>query len=160
MGQFNQDNDCCPACLPAPGPSTRRRHLCADPSQPVNLQAQCAHTEVWLNNQQSFTASCPSGFVGESVTVTVPAQTVPSVLSQADADAMALAIAQDEAETEIQCAGLYFNTEQTATVACPFGPDKQATVAAGTVSSATSQDAANAIAYAQATAAAQALCSP
>lgn len=159
MGQFNQENNCCPPC-PSPTPVTRRRRYCADPSQPVNLQGQCIHTEVWLNAQQSFVASCPSGFTGEPVTVTVPAETVPSVLSQADADAMALAIAQDEAESEIQCAGLYFNTEQTATVACPFGPDKQASVPAGTYSSTTDQATANAIAYAAATAQAQALCSP
>lgn len=158
MGQFNQENNCCPPC-PSPTPVTRRRRQCADPSQPVDLRGQCDHAEVWLNAQQSFVASCPSGFEGEPVTVTVPPQTVASILSQADADAMALAIAQDEAETELQCAGLYFNAEQTATVSCPFGPDKQATVPAGTYSSSTSQDAANAAAYAAATAQAQSLCS-
>lgn len=154
------DNGCCPPC-PERNPSAfpaRRRHQCADPAQPVDLRHTCNHEPVFLNNAQSFTASCPSGFEGEPVSVTVPAETVPSRLSQSDADAQALAIAQDTAEAELACQGLYFNSEQTATVKCPFGLEQQATVPAGVYSSNVDQQTANALAYAAAAEQAQSQC--
>lgn len=54
----------------------------------------------WLNTAQSYTKTCP---LGESVTKIRMANTVGSVISQADANAKALAMARAAAEAALSC---------------------------------------------------------
>lgn len=152
-------HDCCHSHGAwADTPGKRRHRHCADPSQPYDLRPQCRHEQFYLNQAQTFTAHCPSGFEGDSVTVTIAAGTVASTISVADANEQAYEYALETAESEISCLGLFYNMEQTATIVCPNGDVKQATVQAGLYSSTVSQDAANALAYTSAVQAAQEQC--
>lgn len=58
---------------------------------------------LFLNTAQSYTASCPSGSTGSTVSVTVNAGTLGSDVSQADADALALELATDRATLALVC---------------------------------------------------------
>lgn len=58
---------------------------------------------TYANTEQSYTAECPEGETGDSVTVTIAAGTVLSAVSVADANATALAIAQSQAEEQLEC---------------------------------------------------------
>lgn len=60
---------------------------------------------VYGNAEQSYTASCPQGTTGTPVTVTVPADSYGSTVSQSDANAQALAAATAEAAAQLQCVG-------------------------------------------------------
>jgi hypothetical protein len=62
-----------------------------------------AAATTFTNTQQSYTATCPSGTTGTAVTKTIPAGTVTSSVSQADADAKALNMAQQQAQAAIVC---------------------------------------------------------
>lgn len=81
---------------------------------------------LFYNEEVSYTASCPSGQSGDSVTVVKQAGTVTSVLSQADANARAMAAAQQEANSRLVCEDAevqYFNTPQSYTATCPAASD-------------------------------------
>lgn len=165
------DNIGCNCCC-APGQCTCTGssvvpgcHECADPSQQVNLGNQCLKEQWAVNNvEASFTATCPSGFEGESITVVIPVGVIAAQPTEAQPDAQAGAnelaalYAEQLATAELTCQGLYYNTPQTATVICQFGTNKQYTIAAGLYSSPESQDAANVLAYAAAVEQAQLLC--
>jgi hypothetical protein len=60
-------------------------------------------TAEFSNTAQSYTAQCPEGYSGYPVTVTIPAGTIKSTISQADANAIALSAAQQQAEASLQC---------------------------------------------------------
>lgn len=66
----------------------------------------CVET-VYINTQQRYTAACPDGSIGESVTVTIAAGTYSSTISQTDADAQALAAATSQAIAQLSCHGEY-----------------------------------------------------
>jgi hypothetical protein len=129
---------------------------------------QATVTSLFYNEDQSATASCDGGFTGNPVTVTIPAGTVGSALSKADADQRAKDQAQTQANAQLVCTAIpvtYLNdAPQTATASCqgvegsppPEGVPITITVAAGTVTSTVSVADANAQALAQAQAAAQA----
>lgn len=127
---------------------------------------------IYYNERQSYTASCPNGQTGDSVTVVKEAGTVQSVLSVADANAQAQSAAQSEANSRLICedAGVsYLNVAQTYTANCPAatedtpaadGNPVTVTIPAGSYSSNVSQQAADdaALAAAQANAEAQLAC--
>jgi hypothetical protein len=117
---------------------------------------------LFYNNAQTATASCSSGQTGNPVSVTIPAGTVASSLSQADADTQALAQAQQQATAQLNCQSpliTYYNAAQSFTAVCtgetgapsPTGTPVTVTISAGAISSVVSQDDANALALAQAT---------
>lgn len=131
------------------------------------------NTDLFYNERQSYTATCPTGQTGDSVTVVKEANTVGSALSVADANARALQMAQDEANSRLSCEDevvTYYNTAKVGTASCPgaqedgtpasTGPSVSATIEAGRYSSVVSQQAADdaAQAAADALAAAQLTC--
>lgn len=59
--------------------------------------------DVFANESQSYTATCPEGTTGDDVTVVMAAGTIFSTVSIADANAQALAVAQSKAESQLQC---------------------------------------------------------
>jgi hypothetical protein len=78
-------------------------------------------TGTYYNTVQSYTAQCPSGQTGSSVTISTAAGRFSSTLSQADADAQALAAATTAATAALVCtpgAG-YLNSQQSFTAQCP-----------------------------------------
>lgn len=100
----------------------------------------------WVNAERSFTAECPAGQHGASVTATVEAGEFVSMVSQEDADDLALTAAEAAAEGEIVCDLDFQNVEVT--VSCPEGQvGTPVTVAAGTFTSPISQEAADALAF-------------
>jgi hypothetical protein len=124
-------------------------------------------TNLFFNDQQSATAECAQGTVGDPKTVTIPSGTVGSAISKADANQKARDQAQTQATAMLVCVTApvtYLNEAQTAIASCqgeagappPDGNPITVTVAAGTVSSTVSQADANAKALAQAQAAADA----
>lgn len=118
-------------------------------------------TALFYNDAQQYTASCPPNEDGDDVTVTVPADSVGSIVSKSDANAKALDQARSQAEARLDCdtpAVTYWNTEQVYTAECevtdgapmPEGSAVTATIAANLFSSTVSQAAANAMALAAA----------
>lgn len=115
----------------------------AEAQSQAKSQLNCL--QVFSNATQSFTAHC----VGESgapapsgspVTVTIPAGTVTSTVSQADADAKALQQATDQANSQLAC--VWYNAPQTYTAHCPTGTtgdDVSVTIPSGAYSSTLSQ---------------------
>lgn len=96
-------------------------------------------TDLFYNDRREYTASCPSGQSGSSVTVVKDAGTVGSALSVADANARALQMAQDEANSRLVCEevpAVFYNTEQTYTAHCPGASDDGTPAAVGTPSTA------------------------
>jgi len=75
------------------------------PSTGLRVVPACADTEdeSFLNTEQSFTAECEECFMGEPVTVTIPAGAYVSPTSQEAANALALAAATEQAEAELEC---------------------------------------------------------
>lgn len=67
------------------------------------------------NTPQTFTATCPGGGIGDSVTVTIPADIYYS-LTQEAANQLGLNAAQAQAESELSCT--YGNTPQSYTATC------------------------------------------
>lgn len=130
--------------------------------QEAQRQAQallvCVDIPVtYWNVAQSATATCTQADGapapdGAPSTVTVPANTHSSIVSQAAADAAALADAETQAAAALTCT--FWNSEASFTASCPEGStgiDVTETVAAHTVSSTVSQAAADAAALLQAT---------
>lgn len=105
---------------------------------------------LYFNEEQSFTATCDSSLEGDPVTVTIPAGTVGSNISVADANQKAMTQAQTQAEAQIVCEEptvTYWNAEVTRTAECdreegappPEGSPVTVTIHANTVSSTVSQ---------------------
>jgi hypothetical protein len=128
-------------------------------------------TSLFYNDEQSATATCPDGTTGSATSTTIPAGTVASAISKADANQKAKAQAQTQAEQMLNCIGnvaQFTNDAQSATAACqgeegappPDGSPVTKTVPAGTVTSTVSKTDANqqALALAQQQAAAALVC--
>lgn len=121
---------------------------------------------LYYNDEQAFTAECDSDKTGDPSTVIVPAGTVGSNISVADANGKALTQAQDEAEARLVCSDLpvtFRNTVAGSYVAScavdgvlntdappPTGEGVTIIIPVGTVSSLISEADANALAQAQA----------
>lgn len=128
-------------------------------------------TNLFFNEAQSFTATCPEGETGSSITVNIPAGSVGSPTSIADANQRALNEAQSQAEARLDCstvATTFTNDQQSATASCtgdgvhppPDGNPVTVIIPAGQFTSTVSKADANAqaLAAAQAQAAAQLSC--
>jgi hypothetical protein len=107
-------------------------------------------TSLFYNAEQRASGACPDG--SNPISVTIPAGSVASTISIADANQRALNEATNEVQTRLAslCAAqgnTFQNTAQTATVSCqgeegappPDGNPVTVTVAAGTVTSTVSQ---------------------
>lgn len=129
--------------------------------------------DLYYNERQSYTATCPTGQTGDAVTVVKEAGTVGSALSVADANARALQQAQDEANSRITCEDAettFYSVAKSYTASCPGASDDgtpastgspvTATIPAGRYTSIISQEAADDAAQtaAQALAEAQRTC--
>lgn len=68
-------------------------------------QAEAQRDCTWFNKEITYTAECPDGTTGSSVTKTVAAKTYSSTVSQQDADNQATANAKLQAEEELVCDG-------------------------------------------------------
>jgi len=120
---------------------------------------------LYYNSKQTFTANCPAGQTGNSVTITIQDGLVASSTSQSDADARALQQAQQQALAQLNCSGgqtTYLNTPQSFTAVCqgsptPDGIPQTVNIPAGQFTSVISQADADAQALASAQAQAQAL---
>ena len=114
------------------------------PARFYRLHESSAATAFW-NTAQTASASCDqeSGApppTGDPVTVTVPADSFSSTVSQADADSRALGSALAQAQATCSCT--YLNAEQSYTATCPgttTGDPVTATIAAGSYTSTISQ---------------------
>jgi hypothetical protein len=60
-------------------------------------------TNAWQNTVQSYTASCPPGQYGNPVTISVPAGTITSYVSQTDANTRATNLATSQALEALRC---------------------------------------------------------
>lgn len=141
-----------------------------EPSYARGTPSSMEGLTLFYNEETSYSASCPDGT--GTVTVTIPAGTVSSSLSVADANQKANDEAVVEANARLDCQSVptttYSNDAQTATVACQAGqgaPPAEGTpvtvtIPAGTVTSTVSKAAANAeaLALAQTQAAGQLSC--
>lgn len=116
---------------------------------------------LYYNQEQSATASCPSGQIGDPITQVIPANSVASQKSVADANAIAQKQAVDQANARLICTTApvtYWNTAQTAIATCaqtqgapiPDGDPVTRTIPAHSFSSTTSQAATDALAMAEA----------
>lgn len=127
----------------------------ADANQKAKSQAQSqaqqmlnctGQTEQFTNDAQSATVACQGEDgapppEGAPVTRTVPAGSVTSTVSKADANQQALALAQQQAASALQC--VFWNRSQSYTATCPDGKSGTPvtkTIAAHTFSSSLSQD--------------------
>jgi len=124
--------------------------------------ARSAPGTLYYNEQQTATASCPDGETGNSVTEIIPASSVASTKSVADANAIAKKQAQEQAAARLDCVPTpvtYWNTPQTYVATCaqtagapiPDGSPVTITIPANSYSSTVSQAAADALALAAAT---------
>lgn len=123
----------------------------------ANAQLNCIPgQQTWLNTPQTFVAQCTTSEAGAPqpdgvpVTVTIPAGTITSNVSQADADNQALTLAQQRAQSQLECT--FWNKEQSFTAICPADHNNTVTktVAAHTYSAST-QDQADQLALTDAT---------
>lgn len=73
-----------------------------EPDPPCDEEDDCRTQCGVFNEAQTFTAECPEGEVGDSVTVTVLAGRY-AADTLANANALALAVAQTNAEAELEC---------------------------------------------------------
>lgn len=58
---------------------------------------------IYTNDEQTYTASCPDGMLGNPVTATIPEGSVTSTVSHEDANAQALAQAAEQANSQLVC---------------------------------------------------------
>lgn len=73
------------------------------PIPPDDLLPEDERPLHYVNDPQSYTATCPEGYVGDPVTVTVVEGMFGSDISQEDANAKALAAAKAAAEAALEC---------------------------------------------------------
>lgn len=84
---------------------------------------------VYHNVEKTFIAKCASGTTGNNVTITVPANTIASLISQKDVDDKALKQATDEAKAALICTpivialqtGRFLSEPQSYTAKAPEG---------------------------------------
>jgi hypothetical protein len=119
------------------------------------VQSGTSSTPLFFNAQQQATATCPDGQAGKAITITIPAGTVASIISLADANAKALNEAQQQANAQLDCsanADTFPNDAQSFTAQCqpgeagapaPDGNPVTVTVPAGTINSSISKADAN-----------------
>lgn len=116
-------------------------------------------TQLFFNSEQKFTASCADGFTGNPVTETIPAGSVSSTISIADANQKAKDQAQAQAVARLDCTAqtvTYQSVAVTAHAACvqeqgapqPDGDAVTVTLPAGAATSTISIADATAIAQA------------
>jgi len=67
------------------------------------LQQQGCKDVLFANTDQSFTATCQPGTIGDAVTVTIPQGSYFSPISQAAADALAATVAHQQALAGLSC---------------------------------------------------------
>lgn len=141
-------------------------HQCREETRARRCEPSLARSSpgtLYYNDQQSFTATCPDGQTGAAVTEIIPAGTVASTKSVADANAIAKKQAQDQANARLDCTPTpttYWNTAQTYVATCaqtqgapiPDGDPVTITIPANSFSSTVSQAEADALALAEATA--------
>lgn len=122
--------------------------------EPVHARGIAPVTTLYFNDRQQATADCPDGQTGNSVTITIPKDTVASTVSVADANQKAIEQARTMAREQLVCEDsgtVYWNTEQSYTAECSGeGNPSTATVPAGKYSSTVSQADANSQAMAEA----------
>lgn len=123
----------------------------------AKAKLECSDAGLFYSKLVTYTASCPAATGttpkadGADVTVTIPAGTYKSTVSQAYADAAAEQAAQQQAKAQLQC--VYKNAEQTYEAECPSGTTGSSgsyTVAPGTFTSEVSQEDADQKALAEA----------
>jgi len=78
------------------------KHNCCEPGFSTNAGATAGGGTFYSNAEQSYTASCPEGYSGDPVTVTVAAGSF-TATTQAEADALALNQATLEAQQSLVC---------------------------------------------------------
>lgn len=90
----------------------------------ANAQLVCTPgQQTWQNTPQSFTAQCATTEPGapppdgSPVTITIPAGTITSTVSQADANSQALLLATERATALLACK--FWNAPQSFTAICP-----------------------------------------
>ena len=118
---------------------------------------------LFYNDARSYTAVCPPGQTGQSVSVTIDAGTVSSSISKQDANNLAAAQAEAQAKAQLTCVTspvTYHNRAVTGHASCvqeegapmPDGSDVTINIAANQpqFDSTTSEDAATALAQAEA----------
>jgi hypothetical protein len=89
-------------------------------------------TKKWWSAEQTCSVTCEDGTVSS---YTLPAGSIVSLLSQADADERANTFACEMVPTLCTpVSGLYWNTEQSCVFTCPDGSQVTHTIPAGTVS--------------------------
>lgn len=121
---------------------------------------------LFYNDEQSATATCPSGQTGSSITQVIPAGSVASNKSVADANAQAKTLAMEQATARLDCVPTpvtYLSAPQSFTARCaqtegapvPDGNPVTINLEAGAATSTVSQAAADAAALAMATQQAQ-----
>ena len=122
--------------------------------EPIKARGIAPTTVLYFNDRQQATADCPDGQTGNSVTITIPKDTVASTVSVADANQKAIEQARTMAREQLVCEDsgtVYWNTEQSYTAECSGeGNPSTATVPAGKYSSTVSQADANSQALAEA----------
>lgn len=118
-------------------------------------QSGSSTTPLFLNTQQQATATCQDGQTGNEVTITIPAGTVASTISVADANLKAANEAQQQANAQLDCqtdAPSFTNDAQSFTAQCqtdedgapsPDGNSVTITIPAGIVTSQISKADAN-----------------
>lgn len=125
--------------------------------EPSHARAASSAVTLYYNDEQKYTANCADDETGDPVTVTIPAETIASTISKADANIKARDEAKRQAEARLDCEETpttYWNEAQTVTESCtgssdhplPDGQPVTVTIEAGRVSSTVSQEAANAAA--------------
>jgi hypothetical protein len=141
----------------------------AGPAAARGIGANSGSANLYYNDRQEYTASCPAGQTGASVTVVVDAGTVGSAISVADANARAFQQAAEDANNRLVCVDAevtYYNTPQSYTAVCPaasegtpaaVGTPVTVNIPANTYTSVVSQASADAAALAAATSQANAL---
>jgi len=130
-------------------------HQCREETRVRECEASHARSSVpslttlYYNTTQQATAKCPDG--SNPVTVTVPAGSVSSSISVADANARAVTAAQQQATAQLNCTPgqqTWTNAPQTFVAQCattevgapqPDGTPVSVTIDAGTISSNISQ---------------------
>ena len=131
-------------------------------NDPSYARATSSSNTLFYNGEQSATANCQPGQVGNPVTITISAGTIGSSVSQADADAQALKQAQQQAQQQLTCSAppiTYYNTPQSYTATCqpttgepsPSGNPVTVNIPAGQITSTISQADADSKALALAT---------
>lgn len=136
----------------------RQETMARDPAIAESSAARGASlvVQTFVNEPQTQTAACPAGTTGNAVTVTVPAGTVASTISVADANAKARSLALQQAGQQLVCTTpppTFLNTQQTFVAHCVGSTGSPVTivVAAGTFTSTISQADADAQALTSAT---------